>query len=411
LRNSVHELVDLGFLEAGGGEIWSRFALMPVEKGWIAHDFLSRQGEDHTDYVMGIGASSQLIASLTPPTGKKVLELACGIGWLAQNVAMSGRSVVATDLNARALDLGRFATRLRGIKGVDYRQGDTFSPVAGEHFDLIVANPPYVQSPGGNMTFREGRQGDPICARLLEQLPDFLAPGGIAIILINWQHHDDDDWSELPLSWVPAEGMRRWIFQSDCSSPADYALLWVSNDRRFQDESSMQEEISRWLNYYHDGNIERLSAGFLILQKCEPGEEWTRREQRAVGDIGANSGSEILRVIANESWLSKGGDLLGSRFSVPEGLRAEAAMKLVGNGWERETIRLISPARLSYDGQIDENILRLLAIIRGGGTANDMLSELRTNPEIAELPDLPERVTDLVRELVSNGMLIPSENS
>lgn len=84
-------------------------------------------------------------------------------------------------------------------------------------------------------------------------------------------------------------------------------------------------------------------------------------------------------------------------------------MSLHDGGWVRDTIRLTSPARLSYDGQIDENILRLLAVVRDGGTPADMVDEIRSRPEFAAIPDLPERIAALVRELVSHGMLVPVE--
>jgi hypothetical protein len=37
-----------------------------------------------------------------------------------------------------------------------------------------------------------------------------------------------------------------------------------------------------------------------------------------------------------------------------------------------------------------------------------MIRELESKPEFAAIPDLPERITGLVRELVSHGMLIPA---
>jgi hypothetical protein len=83
LGSACHGLEELGFLEAGGGELRSRFQIIPVNDGWIACDFPRRQGEDAPDFVMGIGPSSILIASLTPPLPGRVLELASGVGWLA----------------------------------------------------------------------------------------------------------------------------------------------------------------------------------------------------------------------------------------------------------------------------------------------------------------------------------------
>jgi methylase of polypeptide subunit release factors len=408
LGDSIHGLLEIGLLEAGGGLIRSNYQIIPMADGWVACDFLRRQGEGSEDFVMGVGPSSWLLASLTPPSEGRALELACGIGWLSGKLAKSGLSVVATDLNVRALELGRFSARLGGIEGIDFRQGDGFASVAGETFDLIVANPPFVQSPGGTMIYKESAVGDSICARLLRDVSVHLAPGGIAVVLINWTHAADDDWTEAPLSWVAPEGMRRWLFQSDCSSPANYAWQWISNDPRFPSEQAAMDEMQRWLSHYQAAGIQRISAGFMILQNCEPGGEWTRTESRAADSLDTTAGIEVRRVIHNQTWLASNPDLLDTRFTVPDGVRAEARMTLGADGWNRETIRLTSPARLSYDGQIDENLLRLLALVREGKTPAAMVEELRTRPELATIPDLPERITELVRDLVYHGMLVPS---
>jgi methylase of polypeptide subunit release factors len=409
LGDAIHGLLELGFLEAGGGTVRSLYQICPVEDSWIACDFRERQRQADPDFVMGVGPSSILLASLTPQDIRgRALELASGIGWLSGHLAAAGMSVVAADLNERALSLGRFTARLAGTEGIDFRHGDGFASVAGERFDLIVANPPYVQSPGGSMLYQESQPGDPVCARLLRELPEHLAPGGIAIVLLNWCHLTDDDWADAPLAWVPPAGTRRWLFQSDCSSPAHYAWSWITGDLRFSEEQAAVAEMERWLTHYQKTGVNRISGGFIIVQKCAPGQEWTRRESRAAGNINTVAGPEVLRILQNETWLATAPSLLDTRFIVPEGIRAEAAMSLGASGWERETIRLTSPARLSYDGQIDENILRLLAIVREGKTPAALVDEIRTRPEFAAIPDIQDRIAALVRDLVYHGMLIPS---
>lgn len=409
LGDSIHGLLEIGFLETLQGNVRSHYQLCPIGDSWIACDFPGFQRPEGPDHVMGIGPSSQLLASLTPlGIEGRTLELACGIGWLSQELLNSGISVVSSDLNPRALDLGRFTAKLRGIKSPDFRLGDGFSTVAGETFDLIVANPPYVQSPGGSVIYREAQVGDPICARLLRDAPQFLNLDGIAVVLINWTHHGDDDWSDAPLSWVPEQGTRRWLFQTECSSPADYAWKWISNDALFMDEQAACDEIERWLTHYREIGAKRISAGFMILQKCTPGGEWTRSDSRAANKIDSDAGRDLLRVLDNETWLARDPELLTTRFVIPEGLHAEVSMKLASHGWNRETIRLTSPCRLSYDGQIDENLLRLIAIINEGKTPLAMLEEIQGAPQFAAIDDLPQRISELVRELVRHGILVPA---
>ena len=151
--------------------------------------------------------------------------------------------------------------------------------------------------------------------------------------------------------------------------PAEYAWKWLSGDLRFQDEQAAMAELRRWLDFYRTNGIARVSGGFMVVQKCETGGEWTRVDSRAAGDFGSRGGVELLRVLANTTWLETGPDLLTACYTVPEGVRAEVGMALSGGGWERQTIRLTSPERLSYDGQVDENILRLLDLAREGKSA------------------------------------------
>ena len=408
LGEAIHGLLELGFLTAGGGVVRSRYQLCPVGSGWIACDFQHYQHENCSDYVMGVGPSSLLLASLTPRgLHGRALELASGIGWLAGNLSKSGMEVVATDLSLRALDLGRFAARLNGTEDIDFRHGDGLSTVAGERFDLIVANPPYVQSPGGMMTYRESPAGDPICSRLLREIPEHLAPGGMAVVLINWTHTDDDDWSQAPLLWCPEAGTRRWLFRSECASPTDYAWKWIGGDLRFLGEEKALAELKRWRAWYWEMGVQRVSGGFIVIQKCELGNEWTRTDSRTTTDVGMLAGAEILRIFQNETWLATDPSLLDSHFTVPEGVRAEVQMSLGPAGWNRDTIQLTSPDRLSYDGQVDENILRLLALIREGQCPSAMVAEILVKPEFANLPGIPERITGLVHELVAHGILVP----
>jgi methylase of polypeptide subunit release factors len=78
---------------------------------------------------------------------------------------------------------------LNGLTNVDARVGDMFAPVAGEVFDLIVSQPPFVPQPEGaaDATFLYGgRRGDELPLRLFRELPPHLAERGRAIVLVNW---------------------------------------------------------------------------------------------------------------------------------------------------------------------------------------------------------------------------------
>ena len=77
--------------------------------------------------------------------GQRALDLCTGTGALA--IAMKkrcpGAAIVATDISGDALSLARENAAALGAE-VRFVQGDLFAPVAGERFELIVSNPPYI---------------------------------------------------------------------------------------------------------------------------------------------------------------------------------------------------------------------------------------------------------------------------
>lgn len=78
--------------------------------------------------------------------GMRILEIGTGPGVVA--MALSHKlgpdiAIVGTDISRDALKVARINQRQLGTH-VDLRQGDLFEPVAGERFDLLLSNPPYV---------------------------------------------------------------------------------------------------------------------------------------------------------------------------------------------------------------------------------------------------------------------------
>lgn len=406
LGEAGNSLIDAGILAGGNGRVRSRFQICPVGDSWVLCDFSGRQA-DRTDFVMGVGPSSELLSSLVPPMDGRVLDLGCGAGWLSTRLAHAGMDVTAVDVNPRALALARFTAKLSGASGIRFLQGNGLDAVAGREFDLIVSNPPYVQSPGGAMLYRESRVEGSVCEDWLRGVSAHLASGGVAVVLLNWMHRDDEKGKETPLSWVDAAGNRRWLFQTECSAPATYAWKWISVDPAFRDEAAATAEMDRWLGFYRSLGIGRISGGFMVVQRCA-GKAWTRFDSRRISSVSPHAGEEVRRILENTTWLQDEPDILARRFQVPNEVRAEARMTLDENGWSRETIRLSSAAGLTYDGQIDENVMRLLEILRRGGSPADMVAELRAKPEFPTTPDLEGGISELVRGLIHHAVLVPA---
>ena len=76
----------------------------------------------------------------------RVADLGTGSGAIALAIAVERPqcSVVATDASAGALQVARGNARDHAIANVQFREGSWFVPLAGERFDLIASNPPYI---------------------------------------------------------------------------------------------------------------------------------------------------------------------------------------------------------------------------------------------------------------------------
>jgi release factor glutamine methyltransferase len=114
-------------------------------------------------------------------TGSGVLALTAaraGVPWVTA-VEVSRRAVLGVRLNAR----------LNGVR-VRALRGDALAPVAGERFDVIVANPPYVpdsrvpsRAHGRARAWAAGEDGRALLDPLLARAPALLAPGGRLVVV------------------------------------------------------------------------------------------------------------------------------------------------------------------------------------------------------------------------------------
>ncbi|MBV9915533.1 MAG: methyltransferase [Solirubrobacterales bacterium] len=125
-----------------------------------------------------------------PPAGASALDLGTGSGVLAIAAAQAGcGEVVAVDVSRRALLAVRLNARLNGVR-VRALHGDLFAPVAGQRFDLIVSNPPYVPSPQAELPRRglaraweAGHDGRDVLDRICSQADAYLRPGGRLLLV------------------------------------------------------------------------------------------------------------------------------------------------------------------------------------------------------------------------------------
>ena len=257
---------------------------------WVASDLAAHQQEGvlRHDHVLGIGqASTTLVQTTVRRHARRALDLGTGCGIQTFHLLHHCEHVTATDISDRALAFTRFNILLnakalsvepeRLADRVSLRLGSLLEPVAGEEFDLVVSNPPFVITPrrpgedaAGQFTYRDGGlPGDDIVSSLVADLPGVLVPGGTAQMLGNWEVAAGTGWQERPQAWVPP-GVDAWFIQREQVSPEQYAETWLQDASEGRDRQHYQAAYAAYLADFESRNVEGIGFGMVWLRRPLP---------------------------------------------------------------------------------------------------------------------------------------------
>lgn len=145
-----------------------------------------------------MGNSSYRLA-VQLPYGRRfasVLDIFAGSGLLAVLLSPNCERVTASDLLPEAVQAVRFNAHLNGVEHkVEAREGSLLEPVAGELFDLVVFNAPFVAYPPGaqgGVLASGGADGMALLGPVLRQLRDHLTRDGWALAYLEGEGDGTD---------------------------------------------------------------------------------------------------------------------------------------------------------------------------------------------------------------------------
>lgn len=420
LPGLVDDLCSAGILERSISEVAARVDLRPygtdgTHNGgnlWVTSDLTpgldggpQRVGPDH---VLGISPAATSLAELTlrAPV-ERALDLGTGCGVQSLHLADHVEKIVATDVNARALWLTEVNAELNQIptgagQRLDIRNGSFFEPVAGDQFDLIVTNPPFVISPatGERLVYRDsGLPGDRVVEHIVRTIPQHLRPGGTGQVLANWAILRDQPWDERLAGWMSGGTSDAWVVQREVLDLPSYVELWLK-DAGQHGAPDYASRYDTWLSWFDDAGIEAVGFGWITLRASGASkpdlrlEEWRWEVEQPLGAENAAHFDRLdaLRNLPDEA-------LLGSRLR----LRPDVVQETFGPAGAED------PSQIVLRQQLGMRRARQVDTVEAAfaGASDGELSVGQLLDAIASILDAGPLVgrLDDVRELVADGFL------
>jgi ribosomal protein L3 glutamine methyltransferase len=168
-------------------------------------------------------------SSLIPDSAgiSSALDLCTGSGCLAILAAQrfSQAAIHATDLSKDALEVARINIAARGLeRRITLFRGDLYEPLGDNRYDLILANPPYVDAAAmaalppeyrhePAMALAGGVDGLDIIRRILSDAPLHLTASGMLVCEIGRGREIlERDYPHIPFLWLDTERSEGEVF-------------------------------------------------------------------------------------------------------------------------------------------------------------------------------------------------------
>jgi methylase of polypeptide subunit release factors len=409
-EGEIGQLMRAGVLTRSGDFLQSHLKLERIGELALFCDFFDPFGQTplRADYVMGVAPSSIMLAALTP---RRAVETTCdmgtGGGYQALLAAKHSERVIATDISPRCLNLAALNAKLNGVENVEFRLGSFFEPIGEECFELVIANPPFVISPGSRLIYRDGSMGgDLVSERTVRDAALHLEEGGMAVMLANWHHASDDDWALRPKQWIASNHCdARWM-RFDDDDPWTYAASWLQQEEQ-RDEEASGRILDEWAQYHQSLGIQRIALGAVVLRKRTATRNWARCDDIPITTSLNACGDQIERIFDAEDLLSDLPEehlLLDRRFRVHPAHRVDQALIVRDGEWTLESCTLHLTNGMDFCAKIDMPTMQFLGALDGHRTVREAALPVAEGAGVAFDQVIPVCL-DITKRLLRMGLL------
>jgi len=262
---------ELGLLAQDGDSYFATVALYPLRNIYVVSD---RWNAPHAKpftpppdivYPAITPNTLRLLRYLPADPAPSLFEACSGAAAAALLAATryAGR-VWAADITARSTAFARFNCLLNQIDNVEVLQGDLYAPVRGMQFHRIIAHPPYLPAATPKFIFQDATEGgEAITRRLIEGLPDHLAPGGHFYCLTLGSDRPDETYEARIRRWLGARQSEFDLLlavverKSPSELAADFLLKGMIGHHEFVERQKAYEEAAAEFLY-----------SFIVIQRA-----------------------------------------------------------------------------------------------------------------------------------------------
>lgn len=311
--NLFQGLINLGIFILRGQEWASRIDLFYADGLYIATDhrfMILPEDRIEESPVMYLGLDSMGLVYTAPRyTVYSLLDLCCGSGVQGLVASRYAHQVTGVDINPRSIRFSRFNAQLNGIRNIRFCLGSLYEPVAEQHFDTILANPPFVPSPKTEYRFRDGgTSGEEILSEIIKDSAAHLTKEGRLFIvtdLVDVQHYQ----TKLDRWWT-GEPAHKLVLQT--ADRNDLLFSVPHSHAPFgQTFEEYKAELDQWVKNFHMEEIQAVNFGYILIGRLAEnagGSYYTRTIHNPTTPIH----KQVKEYFQQRTWLESG--LFGQKF-------------------------------------------------------------------------------------------------
>lgn len=345
--------------------------------------------------------SAQVFLRFLPRRGcARFLEVCAGCGPAATLAAEFAMEVVASDIDARAIDFARYNARLNETPAFRGVTASLYEELNGA-FDVIAAHPPYMPSDGPVEVFYGGGiDGTDLLRQLIAGLPGRLHPGGFfyAVALIP----EGDAY--------PVEGrVRQWLGEDEARHDVFFFPLHERTLIEAAYEAAAKlgkgmDAVSRYRRTLLEMGHRNFVYGALIVRRHQ-GEERAIQVRRKIAE--RSSWRELLWCVDWETALKDprvSDKILESPVCASSELEVQVSHRAGQEGLEAVSFRAVSRYPFDMESQLQGWMAMLLGLAGRQQTGNELMEAAKQAGLIH--PETPAaEFARLLAMFVSGGFL------